>query len=704
MIELPRLDDQKYTEIVEAAKRRIPVIFPEWTDFNEHDPGITIIELFAWLKEMQQYTLDRIPDSTREAMLLLAGAEPRRPAPAKTRLGFSGDVPGRLPAGSSAVSADGTEFTLTEPFVSQEFSVRSVFMRSAEGFVDVTGISAEPGTAFYPFGAELDCAGRSLFIQTDAPVQELTLDIIADDRCEVARNPYDSEDGAPRRIVWEYSTAGGFRECTVLRDETHGLSFSGRLTLHTGDDMAACQAEVPAAGIWLRARVEYGGCEDMPLLSGIFTNTVELTQKHRESAFRDVFLEDGRAEVEDVLAVSGQRMVMLRDEHGWLDIPDPEEEITGSRVRFDLSQYSGMTSGDGSPDVRVIFCTNDFGNRIAFSSDGLSCQEFPFDPEGTLISEDLHVMVRDRSDSSFPRWNEYSYIDDLARAGAYDRVFTYDEKRRVIAFGDNENGEVPPIGNDNILIISCSLTSGAHGNISAGNLSEIRTESGSFAVTQPMAAGGGCDRESYEASLRRFRYELSDCRRAVSAEDCRRLALRTPGLRIADVRAIPFFDPDDQYAPKEKLRDVMTLAVLPYSRSRFPVPDEGFLAAVRNHMEKSRLLTVELKTCAPLYVMINISAEIICGSSEVGQVRKNAEQLLRGMFSIYSGDGRSRFGEPVREADLIAGLCSVEGVLAVKYLNMTTDRPECRRTSAGIEIPPHAIACCGAVELITAER
>ncbi len=46
MISLPKLDDQNYAEIVEAAKRRIPVIFPEWTDFNEHDPGITLYERF----------------------------------------------------------------------------------------------------------------------------------------------------------------------------------------------------------------------------------------------------------------------------------------------------------------------------------------------------------------------------------------------------------------------------------------------------------------------------------------------------------------------------------------------------------------------------------------------------------------------------------------------------------------------------------
>lgn len=704
MINLPKLDDQKYSEIVEAAKRRIPVIFPEWTDFNEHDPGITIIELFAWLKEMQQYTLDRIPDSTREAMLLLAGAEPYNPAPAEVRLVFSGEAPEKLPAGSYAVSADGTEFMLDEPFTGQRFSVRSIFMSSAEGFVDVTGISSEPGTAFYPFGTELECSGRCLYIETDAPVNELSLDIMTEDRCEVKRNPYDGADGAPRKMVWEYSMRSGFRSCTVVQDETHGLAFPGRIKLRTGSDFAAYSEQVPSAGIWLRARVEYSGCEDMPLISGIYTNTMELTQKHRECTFSDVRMHDGIAELENVAAVSGERMVMLRDEHGWFDIPDPECELTGSSVRFDLSQYSGITAADGAPDVRVISCTREFAGRIVYSSDGLSCQEFPFDPDGTVLTDELRIMVKDRSDSEIPRWNEYSYIDDLARAGASDRVFTFDEKRRVIVFGDNENGEVPPVGSDNIVIISCALTKGAGGNISAGNLTEIRTDSGSYAVFQPEAASGGRDRESYEASLRRFRYELSDCRRAVSAEDHRRLALRTPGLRIADVRVIPFFDPDDPYASPEKLRTLMTLAVLPYSRSRYPMPDSAFLAAVKRHMEKCRLLTVELKTCAPMYVKINISAEIICGTGEVSQVRKNAEKLLRGKFSIYSGDGRSRFGEPVREAELTAILSSADGVLAVKNMRISADRPECRRTSAGIQIPPHAIARCGTVELITAER
>lgn len=702
MINLPNLDDQKYTDIVEAAKRRIPVIFPEWTDMNEHDPGITLIELFAWLKEMQQYTLNRIPDRTREAMLRLAGTELCGPTPATAEVLFSSGAPLELPAGSSAVSSDGTEFTLTEPFRSQPYSIGRILMRSGDEYVDVTGLSSERGTVFYPFGSGLECTGRYLYISLSAPSEEIRLDIMTEDRCPVPRNPFSGADGTPRDIVWEYSAPSGFRPCKVVSDGTHGLSFSGRLILRTGEDFAHSSADSPEGGVWLRASVVYSGCEDMPLLSGIYTNMLALVQKQRESGFADTFLRDGAAEVCDALAATGERMVMLRDEHGWREIPDPEVTVSGSRVRVDLPDYFGIA--DGAPDVRVIFCRKQFSGNAAMSSDGLPCQEFPFDPDGMLLADELRIMVRDRADSEFPRWNEYSYIDDLALAGADDRVFTYDGERRCILFGDNENGEVPPVGRDNILIVSCALTRGAAGNISAGSLQAISAADSTCAVEQPVSADGGTDRESLEAAVRRFRYSLTDNNRAVTAEDHRRIALRTPGLRVADVRAIPFFDPEDPFAPPEKRRNLITLAVLPYSRGRFPVPDERFLAAVKRHMERYRLLTLDLRTCAPVYVRINITAEIICGTSEVAAVRKNAEERLRRAFSIYGDNGRTRFGVPVLESELIESLCGNDGVLAVKYIRISADRPDCRKTPSGIQIPPHGIAYCGSVELITAER
>ena len=97
------------------------------------------------------------------------------------------------------------------------------------------------------------------------------------------------------------------------------------------------------------------------------------------------------------------------------------------------------------------------------------------------------------------------------------------------------------------------------------------------------------------------------------------------------------------------------------------MPDERFLAAVKRHMEKYRLLTLELRTCAPV-------------------------------------NGRTRFGVPVLESELIESLCGNDGVLAVKYIRISADRPDCRKTPSGIQIPPHGIAYCGSVELITAER
>lgn len=85
---------------------------------------------------------------------------------------------------------------------------------------------------------------------------------------------------------------------------------------------------------------------------------------------------------------------------------------------------------------------------------------------------------------------------------------------------------------------------------------------------------------------------------------------------------------------------------------------------------------------------MNISAELACGSGEVGRVIENAEKKLHEMFSVYGADGRSRFGEPIRESAVIAGLCSVDGVLAVKRLRMNIDRPDCKKHLPGYPYRP----------------
>jgi len=70
-LELPNLDDRTYQDLVDEALSLIPTYAPEWTNFNPSDPGITLIELFAYMSEILIYRLNRVSDANRQAFLNL---------------------------------------------------------------------------------------------------------------------------------------------------------------------------------------------------------------------------------------------------------------------------------------------------------------------------------------------------------------------------------------------------------------------------------------------------------------------------------------------------------------------------------------------------------------------------------------------------------------------------------------------------------
>src|SRR5512142_428151 len=79
---IPNLDDRTFQDLVDEAKRRIPRYCPSWTDHNVSDPGITLIELFAWMTEQYIYRLNQVPDKNYIAFLDLIGVRlaPAQPA------------------------------------------------------------------------------------------------------------------------------------------------------------------------------------------------------------------------------------------------------------------------------------------------------------------------------------------------------------------------------------------------------------------------------------------------------------------------------------------------------------------------------------------------------------------------------------------------------------------------------------------------
>ena len=70
-IPLPNLDDKSFSDLVDEGKRLIPSFAPSWTDHNTSDPGITFIELFAFITEMLLYRANRITDENKRAFVQL---------------------------------------------------------------------------------------------------------------------------------------------------------------------------------------------------------------------------------------------------------------------------------------------------------------------------------------------------------------------------------------------------------------------------------------------------------------------------------------------------------------------------------------------------------------------------------------------------------------------------------------------------------
>lgn len=87
----PKLDTRDFEALIKEARTRIPRYTPEWTNFNESDPGMTLVQLHAWLTETLLFELNRVPELNYTKFLNLIGFEPRPARPARAQLAVTLD-------------------------------------------------------------------------------------------------------------------------------------------------------------------------------------------------------------------------------------------------------------------------------------------------------------------------------------------------------------------------------------------------------------------------------------------------------------------------------------------------------------------------------------------------------------------------------------------------------------------------------------
>ena len=274
------LDNDTFENLIEEYRNKIAGIYPEWTDYNYHDPGITFLELFAWLRENQQYFMEQLGDEHYRAFFRLAGFRPLGRTPARIlaeahredrRSG--GEL--SIPAGTLFESGGVSFETEEDERIPDADIVRVVQLKPTgeRGFVlGLNQLRYQGEYRFYPFGTWPE-PGAAFLLKISGKLKEKEVYRAAFSFRDSGRNP-GAGGMAFAELKWEYRTAGGFRELTVLSDETGGMLYSGRVAFRMDCGKPAAEKETE-----LRVTFVSGEYDVSPVLTGVSLSQFGLVQK-----------------------------------------------------------------------------------------------------------------------------------------------------------------------------------------------------------------------------------------------------------------------------------------------------------------------------------------------------------------------------------------------------------------------------------------
>src|SRR3990172_6561519 len=237
----PNLDDRRFQDIVDEARALIPRYCPEWTDHNLSDPGITLVELFAWMTEMILFRLNQVPERNYVKFLDLMGVKLLEPRPARADISFrlTAAQPNRvtIPRGTEVATVrteteDAISFTTERDLDIQVATLRHVLVtRDGANYFDArTAISRGQEVAVF---AEPPQEGNSLLVGHAELLAGQTLALRFQCRMEgVGVDPRDPP------LAWEAwsEEEEAWLPVDVESDTTGGLNRDGTVVIHVPYD------------------------------------------------------------------------------------------------------------------------------------------------------------------------------------------------------------------------------------------------------------------------------------------------------------------------------------------------------------------------------------------------------------------------------------------------------------------------------------
>jgi predicted phage baseplate assembly protein len=255
---VPNLDDRRFQDLVDEAKRLVQQRCPEWTDHNVSDPGVTLIESFAMMVDQLLYRLNRVPDLHYLRFLDLIGVKLFPPTAARTPVTYwlsaARDEPVRVPAGSPVATdqSGGTEapvvFRTEGDLQIVPCSLEHLYTGGAGGrLLDQTG-QLQAGTGVRCFG-ETPAPDECVYFGLSNAVPRCAVQLRVSCRAEGV-----GVDPEHPPWTWEAFDGTGWVACEIESDTTGGFNQDGITVVHVPPSHTEALLERERAG-WLRVRL-----------------------------------------------------------------------------------------------------------------------------------------------------------------------------------------------------------------------------------------------------------------------------------------------------------------------------------------------------------------------------------------------------------------------------------------------------------------
>ncbi|MBA7468473.1 hypothetical protein ES707_03724 [subsurface metagenome] len=655
-LQAPKLDDRKFQDIVREARSKIPLYCPKWTDYNLSDPGITLIELFAWMVDMLLYRLNRVPEKNYIKFMELIGIhlEPPKPATVDVTFRLSATQPEAvtIPRGTEIATVrteteEAITFTTNQDLTiilpnlayalttpdDAAFNDSMPALKNSDLLISIFEETPEENNAFY-LGYSEDLSAHTIALTIESSIEGIGVD---------PRNPpldWESWDGVKER--W-----------TALRlesDTTGGLNTNGQIILHIPGSSIMKEVNGQNA-FWIRCRA-----------------------------------------------------IKLR--------PGQRPFTTSPRVRSVISESIG-----GTVPASHAFRTM---NEVLGRSGGAPGQNFQLQNVPVLSRESGETIeVETETEGEYEAWQEVidfssSTPDDPHfTCDSVSGEIQFGPSVRQPSGEEHQHGRVLPAGRL-IRFTSYRCGGGVVGNVGERTIMVLKSSIPYLAsVINFEAARGGTDPETLERAKLRAPQVLRNHTRAVTAEDFEYLALQTSS-EIARAKCIVPGTPIDGQSPPPGVVHLLLVPTVS-EPDRLITSEELELPRhlreeVQAYLDERRLLATRLEIAPPEYVLVVVEARIkVKVGRHVGQVAADVEKRLYRYINPVCGgpDGNGwPFGVSLSLPEIYA---TIQGTPNADYIEEARLFPidpttgERQEATTRISISPNSLLCSYKHEIIVEE-